>query len=517
MIADIFLPERYGAYFLLSRRVASVMITKSSVRVAVVRSVRTQRFIEQLIEEVIDQDLAMPFAERVSIALQKALSNVPASVHLTVIVPSPQLIFKMITVPKMALEKVKLIVPFEVEALLPFPWADAAIDCIITHEDAHENKVHVLVMATTKAILNEQRSYFTAIGKTPAIMTTSALALCGLSQDLPQFFDAERPVITLCIDQHETIILLAYQNRILALRSLAQGLYDVFMGEEFKKEALKEFIHNIVSTAFSFLEQTGNQSSDPKLIVCGIGAEHKELCESLQQEWSVACELVPINKILHTGTIVSHSGMTNAFLLPIAAALPHALTDDVNLDRDSAEKTIYQKILWQLGGATLLLAAIFGSFFLTRTLVLRSMRASFSKANQHMVAAIEHNIDGLQGRLKGRSLDYAIREAEREIAKNNIWFSLGGSNRFAALRVLLELSKKLNRESLGLQLRRLDFEYAPQEEKEKLVLEGKVKDDKAVLELEKNLSESPMFTLSESLQKPEFTVHLKLNLNSEEF
>ena len=208
--------------------------------------------------------------------------------------------------------------------------------------------------------------------------------------------------------------------------------------------------------------------------------------------------------------------MTNAFLIPIAAALPHVLTDEVNLDRDSAEKKIHQKIVWQLAGTALLIVTILGSFFLTRTIVLNRMRASYNRTSQEMISLIENNIEGLKGRLKGRSLDYATKEAEREIAKNNVWFSLSSSHRFAALRVLLELSKKLNRDSLGLELRRLDFEYAPQEEREKLVLEGRVRDDKAVLEFEKNLRESSMFTLSESLQKPEFTLHLKLNLKPEE-
>ena len=516
MIADIFFPERYHSYFIISRRVAAVMITKSSIRVAVIRSARTQRFIEQLIEEDIDQDLAMPFAERVAISLQKVLLQVPSSARIVLVVPSTQVIFKMITVPRMGLEKIKLIVPFEVESLLPFPWSDAAIDCIVTHEDVRENKVHVLVMATTKAVIEEQRSYFAATGRIPEIMTTSAVELCGLSQEIPQFFDAERPVITLCIDQHETIIVLAHQARILALRVIPQGFYDVFAGEEFKEPTLKEFVHTIVVTGSNFLEQAGHDAAIPKLIVCGIGSEHKEFCETIHQEWNVVCELLPISKILHTGTIVSSSGMTNAFLIPIAAALPHVLTDEVNLDRDSAEKKIHQKIVWQLAGTALLIVTILGSFFLTRTIVLNRMRASYNRTSQEMISLIENNIEGLKGRLKGRSLDYATKEAEREIAKNNVWFSLSSSHRFAALRVLLELSKKLNRDSLGLELRRLDFEYAPQEEREKLVLEGRVRDDKAVLEFEKNLRESSMFTLSESLQKPEFTLHLKLNLKPEE-
>lgn len=516
MIADIFLPERYGSYFIISRRTAAVMITNASIRVAVIRASRTQRFIEQLIEEPIDQDPAMPFAERVVSSLTTVLLQIPSSARIMLVIPSSQVIFKMITVPRMSLEKIKLIVPFEVEGLLPFAWSDAEIDCIITHEDVHENKAHVLVMATTKAVLEEQRAYFAATGRNVEIITTSAIALCGLSQDMPQFFDAERPVITLCVDQHETIVMLAHQARILALRVIAQGLYDVFVGEEFKQSMLQDLMRNVSATATNFLEQSGHTDVVPKLIICGIGSEHKEFCEAVSHEWNVICELLPISKILHTGNIVSSHGMTNAFLIPIAAALPHNLTDDVNLDRERAEKTIHQKILWQLGGAALLIVVILSTFFVTRTIVLSRMRSAYNRTSQEAISLLEKNIEGLKGRLKGKSLNSAIKEAQRETTKNNIWFSLASSNRFAALRVLLELSKRLDRDRLGLELRRLDFEYAPQEEREKLVLEGKVRDDKAVIDFEQSLRSSSMFSLQESLQKSEFIISLKLDLKPEE-
>lgn len=516
MIANIFLPESYGSYFFIPRRIAAVMITNSSIRIAVIRAARTQRFIEQLLEEPIEQDLATPFAERVSFVLQKMLLQVPSSARIMVVVPGSQVIFKMITVPRMSLEKIKLIVPFEVEGLLPFSWTNASIDCIITYEDIHENKAHVLVMATTKAVLEEQKSYFVATGRTIEIVTTSATALCGLSQDLPQFFDEERPVVTLCIDQLETIIVLAYKARIIALRVVAQGLFDILAGEEFKRPVFHDFMRNVITTASNFLEQFGYTGLVPKLIVCGIGSEHKEFCEAVLEEWNIVCELLPVNKILHTGTIISNQSMTNAFLLPIAAGLPHALTDDVNLDRALEEKSIHQRILWQLGGSLVLIVLILGTFFLTRSVVLRRMKASFEGTSQEMVLLLEKHIEKLKGKLKGKSLDTAMKLADTEIANNNIWFSLASSNRFAALRVLLELSKRLNREKLGLELRRLDFEYAPQEEREKLILEGKVRDDKAVIDFEQSLRDSSMFSLPESLQKPEFRVDLKLNLKPEE-
>lgn len=514
MIQDMVLPERYGSYFFITRRVAACMITPLSVRIAVIRISRSQRFIEQLLEQPVDQDPAMPLQERIAAAVEQIVRAVPASARLMVVMPSTQVIFKMITVPLMSLEKIKLIVPFEVESMLPFSWADAAIDCIVTGENKAEKTADVLVIATTKVIIEEQKMYFASSGRVPGVVTASALALCGLSQDMPQFVNQERPVVTLCVDQQETILIVVQRGTIVALRSLPQGMRDLFADEGMKQSALQNFVHAVVATGTSFLEQLGGEGA-PKLIICGMGSEHKELCEAITAEWQVACELLTINKLLHTGTLVSQAGMTNAFLVPIAAALPYTLTEEVNLDRTAAEEEDRRTILRQLIGAGILVVLLFGGLFITRGMMLRRMRATYESASREAVTLLEKNIDELMIR-KGSSLDSANKEAERRVAEErNMWFSLASPNRFVALQVLLELSKRLKREELGLQLRKLDFEFIPREERKKLVLEGKVKDIEALKSFEASFKASSLLSLSETLQTPEFVAHIKFTVPEE--
>jgi hypothetical protein len=521
MIAELFLPERYGSYFFMTRRNVACMITPLSVRIAVIRVSRSQRFIEQLLEHPVDQDPAMPLHERISAAVQVVMREVPSSARIMVVVPSSQVIFKIITVPLMSLEKIKLIIPFEVESSLPFSWSDAAIDCVIIRENKEEKKAQVLVMATTKATIEEQKSYFSAAGKSPELITTSAIVLCGLSQDLPQFFDPERPVVTLYVDQQETIIIVSYHGTIVSLRVLSQGLRDCFAEEGIDKNRVQGFARTIVATGTSFLEQAGYSDLVPKLIVCGVGSAHKEICEAVAQEWNVLCELLTINKILHTGTIVSHAALTNAFLLPIAAALPHSFTEEVNLDRDVAEETSKRTIVRQLVGAGALLIMLLGSLLVVRGVMLSRMRATYAEASQEAITKLEKSLDEQNAPFKklpkGTTLDRANTLAEDEVRRREeIWFSVASPNRFAALRVLLELSKRVQREVLGLELRRLDFVFVPRENQRSLVLEGKVKDVEALKSLEESLSASKMWTLKDTLQTPEFVAYLILSKTLEE-
>ena len=52
--------------------------------------------------------------------------------------------------PLPGLKKIKMVVPFEAEPLLPFTLDQAVLDSIITHEDTEKKQTDVLVCAVKK-------------------------------------------------------------------------------------------------------------------------------------------------------------------------------------------------------------------------------------------------------------------------------------------------------------------------------------------------------------------------------
>ena len=105
------------------------------------------------------------------------------------------------------------------------------------------------------------------------------------------------------------------------------------------------------------------------------------------------------------------------------------------------------------------------------------------------------------------SLDSVNAQANSEIAKKeNIWFALSNENRFSFLAYLQELSTRLNREELGLDLRQIIIS----KDANTMTLEGQVKNFEALRMLEDDLNQSTLFQLVSKPQDLKFNVKIIL-------
>lgn len=262
----------------------------------------------------------------------------------------------------------------------------------------------------------------------------------------------------------------------------------------------------VVSAA---IERSANGEQSSHLFICGIGAENKEFCEALTQHIASDCELLTINKILHSGTIQSNLGLTNNMLLTVASSLPLTSTETFNLDRATAHLQEEQLIRKQLITVSVILALIFCIALTARILSVRNLSREVSSAEKDTIESLTKRLD-----LKGKqSLDSINRIARAEVDhRKKIWFALATQRRSTPLIVLQELSKRINREELGLSLQLLVFN----EDTKTIILEGAVKDFPALRKLEESLSQSSLLKLESKLQELQFTAKLILDIAAED-
>lgn len=505
MIANIFLPEQYGTFFLFSRRIASILIDKSSVRATIVRVSRSQRFIEELIEESISSDETVSMHERTLTALTAIVSRIPSGCQLIGILPSASIVYKIIDTPLMSLAKIKLIVPFEIESSLPFSLESALIDCIITAVYPNEKRAQVLVAATRQETINEYRALFEAAGRIPDCITTDVVALFGFVTEMSHIpVKQESPCLLLCIDQHITILMAFAHDRLVALRTLPKGQHDVFRNTQIDHSLFDGLIRDMVTTIKNF------PLVAEQLFICGLGSEHKEFCEALGRQIALPCELVTINKILHSGTIQSSLGLTNTMLMTVASSLPSMTTDLFNLDRATAylheERLVGTQLIVGASLCGLLLALLLA----VRIATIRSLRSDVAAAEQDAIVTLSKRLTLDKSVQKKRSLEEVNRIAQAAVDKQkDIWFSLATQSRSTPLIVLQELSKRINRQELGLKLQTLLFDNRS------VVLEGEVKDYAALRTLEESLNQSPLLRLDSTLQDVQFTARLLLDVSIE--
>lgn len=512
MIFSYFLPESIGSYFVLSKRVASIFISQRTIRVAVIRAARSQRFIEKLVEESISNDQEIPREERISQALARALKDIPTPDLVISILPGTSIINKMSVVPAMSIEKIKMIIPFEIEAALPFSLNESAIDCIVFPPSPSEQSAHVLALATRKAIVQEHRALFASCTIQPSIITTEIAALVGLFSDTVQLHKTSECSLIICIELGSTIILMVEQQRIVLVRTIAQDINDMIQQESTTSSSIDTFLQEIIKTvhyASSLISSEKQQVM--RLILCGPGIEYKELCDKLNALLDKECELLTINKLLHSGAIHSASSLTQQFLLPLAAALPAPQTADFNLDRDSAEAAVKKSLLTQFIIAVSMLGFILTTFVIMRTLTLRKLK-------HEMIASEKEAIDLLVSKIplkipKSATLDMANKVANATVAnQEEVWFSLSSKNRSLVLFALQELSSHIDREKLGLKLQ----EVTISENTGTMLIKGEVKGFPELNILEENLRSSNFFKNVPKLQEKKFTAKISLDINQEE-
>ncbi|MCL5875321.1 MAG: hypothetical protein M1114_02520, partial [Candidatus Dependentiae bacterium] len=133
MIKNIFIPERFGSYYLFSKRIIGLDITKTDIYA-------TQTYFKGnsiAIESIMHQPLegAGTYQERVVDALSKIVAQAKKNTVFFSSISSGLVIAKTIKLPFTSYEKIKMVIAYEIEPSLPFSVANAIIDFIITKTD----------------------------------------------------------------------------------------------------------------------------------------------------------------------------------------------------------------------------------------------------------------------------------------------------------------------------------------------------------------------------------------------
>lgn len=501
MIFPYFLPEHIGASFLHSRSSAAVFITKRFVRVAVVRAVRTQRFIEKLIEEPIVQNTESSREELVAQALARACEQIPGRQKVISLFPSAQAVNKMVRVPLMSEEKVKMIIPFEIEGSLPFALNEASIDSLITSTNPEAATAQALVVATRKSLIEQHRALYQQSGLQPSVLTTELVALIGLFTDALPSLTLTGNAVIICIEEENTHILVMKAQSVVMVRTLVQGVLEQWNPEE------------IVRTVeYCVQALPSDERSAIRYILCGSGIEHKELCSQLTDLLRVEVELLTINKILHSGIVHSTERLTAPFLLPIAAALPASKTDSFNVDQEARELQQKRYILTNAAYALGITLLLFLTLFTTRFFVTRSLKREASASEQEAIDLLKTRLN-LKDLPRNATLEMVNGRARATVAnQEEIWFSLSGKNRSTALLALQELSRHVDREKMGLNLQEITIS----ENTGTMTLKGEVRDFPELSMLLEGLRKSDFFKNIPSLQEKKFTAKISLDITTGE-
>jgi hypothetical protein len=147
----------------------------------------------------------------------------------------------------------------------------------------------------------------------------------------------------------------------------------------------------------------------------------------------------------------------------------------------------------------------------TRIVVVRRISQEVDWLSQDTIKRIANTIPLTLTPAQKRSLDAVNKAALGETVKREgIWFSISNQHRFITIKILHELSKRIQREEIGLTLQQLTIHV----ETSSLILQGMVKDFGALRSLEHSLKESPLFKTVSNLQELHFTIKITFDITA---
>lgn len=507
MIKNIFIPTHIGSFYVFTEKTVALKMNKVDITAAVISAHGTRRKIELLIKEPFQGDALMSYQERATAALKTVLAKVGSYTKSVLVLPSSSLIFKEITVPLMSEEKMKMVVPFEAEQLLPFPLRQAALDSIVLERASDTQKAHLLIAAGKQDVLAAQLAITTAAGISPDKVTTDILELYAFYRALPDYQSPGLSMLVL-LESHTTTIGIMIDNQLKIVRTLYQGIQE----NSHIDEPLKKIVREIKTTlqAFNAKLPTDATRQLEKVILAGPAIESKGLVEALERELHAEIRLLPASKLLYLGATSNTNSLSNEYIIPLVAAYPLPATENFNLDQQIADTKTKKVIGHQLITAALFIALILGMLILNTFFTKRSLTHEIQTRESESINILKKEVNVTTK--KGERLASVIRTAQQEVERQeNIWFALSSKNRFSFLAALQELSTRLHREALGLELRQLTIHTDTETQDETMTLEGQVKNFAALAEFQEKLSQSPLFKDVPKPQDVKFNIKIVLN------
>lgn len=549
MIKELFLPEKINNYYLFSKKILGLDIGKTHISATLVSIQGTKITIEKYIEEKIESSNTANANERTIKALQTVVHQFDSFDEVHSSISSSLAIFKEIKLPFLSYEKIKMVVNYEIEPLLPFSLQDAVVDFIITKQYPQENSSQVLVAAVQKQHISTHLEILAAAGISPEVVTIDLIAIYSLYKKIPTY--ASRPGTLVLIDLGLQTTRIAYiqDGQLRFIRTLNKGTlhiakevsevlemqpnetmeYIIRYGLEKSTnhqylqavtQSLTNFWQEIQFTLQSFLAQGLTQDKIAKIILFGGGSEIKKISDFTSSLLNIPCELMHITDILHdpTITIKNKIALPSSSIVSLSTAIPSPIADQFNLRQGEFAVSKESQIRKQTLIAAGLFIALLGTLGIPIYLQIRKFRNEAIESRNQAVKALNERPnfssslqDGLKNIKEKELLNTAISIAQDEIKKQEeTWFAFAGPARATILKYLLELTKRIDKESLGFDIQNLHIANGM------ITIKASVKNHEALKTLEKELKESKLFSYVSSPEETTFTMQITLSKNGED-
>lgn len=398
MIKEIFLPEKIGTKRIYSQKVLGMTIQENTVSCAKIYASRSKNIIEKVFEQKIEDGSEQNYSERASQTIKEMLSKTGKYDQLRISIPASLVIFKELTVPFVDEDKIKMILDYEVESMLPFSIDEAVLDFIINKQSKKDKTSQILVAAVRKEDLSRILDIYTQAGINPTCVTIDLFAIYSIYQQIQEYKSIEKSSVIIDIGSHSTQIAFIDEGCLRLTRIIPRGILTVAktvsdetnipmtqveerlkkygldpMGEQDYEKSLQKhiinFFHDIQFTLNSFSLKIADYQRISKMLFTGIGSDLKGLSRFCQNLLQIPCEIFSVEKIFlnkkFNNKVKEYVSRWNAYLVALGTALPSDQQSDFDLRRKEFALHRKKLISYQIVTAGIFIVLIFSALTIT--------------------------------------------------------------------------------------------------------------------------------------------------------
>ncbi len=443
----------------------------------------------------------MPLEERVVEALKKIAVTIGSYDELIISLSNNVAIFKEITIPFTDIDTIKMVVPFEIEPMLPFSLNEAFIDALVINQNKAENKTTVQVAAVKRTTVAQTITLFNNAGLKPTKFSIHLFEFYSIFKEIPEYHNDTTSTLCIEITNDSRQFIAIVDGKLRNIRIISRGYHDA------------RFIQDIQFTLDTFNSTLPEDKKIQRILVAVSSAENKTLINEIQEATGLKTEEFLLYKVVHNNTIKAVNGvlLTTPFIASVGSALDLPYTRSINFLQEDFAPHNNGLLLRQLITASVLFTIVIGALLVHTQLTQRKIKKEITASQEEAKQKLARELNLPKQQVSGKTLERVIDTARASVKKQEeIWFALSSQNRYSFLNYLQELFRRLDAKALGLSLTMLSIN----DTNGTMVLEGEVRDYAALQLLDQELSRpNGMFkevTHPQSLNSPSKLLLIKI-------
>jgi type IV pilus assembly protein PilM len=558
-IKNIFLPEKIRDTRVLAQRILGIAINEDDIYATLIYTKRSGSTVEALFHEHIN-DTKAPKDELLQTALKKITSQAKQVDQIRLAIPSSMVIFKELIVPFTDNNKIRMVLDYEIEPMLPFSLDDAVIDFIITQENKAEKSSQIIVAAVRNQDLQVLLDQCTAADIEPTCITIDLFAHYGLFQQISEYKALEGGSAIVHLGLNSMEISFIEDGKLRLRRYVPRGIMTIvqeiadeskisqheILGKLFRngfeasgdneydkivKKHTIDFFNDIQFTLNSFSLKLNYYKGVHKILFMGNALKIPNLTRFATDVLQIPSEIFEPEKVFKNKSIKNkvkkRPESWHFFTTALGAAIVAHEQENFNLRRKMFTLSQHQLITKQLITGSIIFVGILAFFgingYLTINKISTLVMESERKEAKKLLALIPP-----KDQPKGFKLNQITKKAEEFIKEQSQIWAPFEKNEVEPLEILLELTSIMDKNLFTIECNTVSITEqagSDQEGKKEIIIEvsGYFKSNKGIglnfgdfQELVKRFEASSFFEPTEPLvgrpaeeRGVQFTFHLK--------